>query len=104
MGSTNSNSHLLLTLPPEDLDLIAALVLHSGSIKDLAAEYGVSYPTIRQRLDRVIERLRAAKDGRKPDPFSELLATLVERGELAATTARTLRDTARKHYERDGDR
>lgn len=95
--STSSN-HPLLALTPEDLDLITALVLHSGSIKDLAAEYGVSYPTIRQRLDRVIERLREVKAGRKPDPFSELLASLVERGELSATSARTLRDTARQHY------
>jgi hypothetical protein len=83
-------------LPREDLDLILELVLKSGSIKDLASSYSVSYPTIRSRLDKVIERLQKLVDGRKPDPLSDLLATLIERGELSASTARTIRDMARK--------
>jgi hypothetical protein len=83
-------------LPSGDLDLIMELVLKSGSIKDLASSYGVSYPTIRSRLDRLIERLQKIVDGRKPDPLSDLLATLIERGELSASTARTIRDMARK--------
>ena len=86
----------LLTLPREDLDLIVELVLKSGSLKDLAAAYGVSYPTIRLRLDRVIARRAAAREGKKPDPLSELLATMVERGELSASGARAIRDMARK--------
>jgi len=93
--------HPLLTLPREDLNLIVELVLKSGSLKDLADTYGVSYPTIRNRLDRVIERLSAAVKGRAPDPISELLARLVERGELSASNARTIRDLARK-LARDG--
>src|SRR2546421_2142634 len=88
--------HPLLTLPREDLDLITELVLHSGSIKDLADAYGVSYPTIRLRLDRVIERLSAAVKGKAPDPVNELLARLVERGELSASGARAVRDAVRK--------
>ncbi len=88
--------HPLASLPREDLDLIVELVLRSGSIKDLAAAYGVSYPTIRIRLDKVIARLQAARDGKKPDPLSELLAAMVERGELNATSARAIRDVARK--------
>lgn len=90
-------SHPLAALPPEDLDLVMELVLKSGSLKDLATEYGVSYPTIRSRLDRVIERLAAVKAGGKPDPLSELLASMVERGELSASGARAIRETARKN-------
>lgn len=97
---SNSDAHIrdhpLLGLPREDLDLILELVLKSGSIKDLASSYRVSYPTIRSRLDKVIERLQKIVDGRKPDPLSDLLATLIERGELSASTARTIRDMARK--------
>jgi hypothetical protein len=88
--------HPLLTLPPEDLDLITELVLRSGSLKDLAESYGVSYPTIRLRLDRLIDRLKAALKGRSPDPMNELLARLVERGEMSASGARAVRDLARK--------
>jgi hypothetical protein len=88
--------HPLAALAREDLDLIVELVLKSGSLKDLATEYGVSYPTIRTRLDKVIERLAAAKKGQRPDPLSELLASMVERGELSASGARSIRDAARK--------
>lgn len=88
--------HPLGSLPREDLDLVAELVLRSGSLKDLAAAYGVSYPTIRGRLDRVIERLKASMAGQKPDPLTELLARLVERGEISPSTARTVREVARQ--------
>ena len=93
--SATPGHHPLLDLPREDLDLIGELVLHSGSLKDLATVYGVSYPTIRLRLDKVIERLRGVLEGRAPDPLAELLASLVERGELSVTGARAVRDLVR---------
>src|SRR4051812_44433311 len=92
--------HPLLALSRDDLDLITELVLRSGSLKDLADSYGVSYPTIRLRLDKVIERLAAVVNGKTTDPVSELLAKLVERGELSASNARAVRDLARKQSRR----
>jgi hypothetical protein len=92
-------NHPLARLPREDLDLIAEFVVRSGSLKDLAEVYGVSYPTIRQRLDAVINRLRDSMSGKAADPLSELLAGLVERGEMTPTTARMVRDVARKTME-----
>lgn len=88
-------------MPRDDLDLIAELVLRSGSLKDLADAYGVSYPTIRLRLDKVIERLSDIVKGKQPDPLSELLAKLVERGELSASNARAVRELSRKMARRD---
>src|SRR5262249_19886348 len=41
----------LAALEEEDWQFLRRFVLASGSLKDLAAEYGVSYPTIRARLD-----------------------------------------------------
>ena len=96
-NSTPLDTHPLRALPREDLDLIVELVLRSGSLKELASIYGVSYPTIRARLDRVIERLGAAVEGKKQDPLSTLLASLVERGEMSVSAARVVRDAARKH-------
>jgi hypothetical protein len=99
MALTNGKAqfdHPLAALPQEDLDLITELVLRSGSLKDLAVAYGVSYPTIRLRVDRVIERLSAAVKGKSIDPMNELLARLVERGEMSASGARAVRDLARK--------
>jgi hypothetical protein len=86
----------LLSLPAEDLDLIVQLVLASGSLKDLASTYGVSYPTIRARLDRTIARLKEVLAGRAPDPVIELVADLVERGELSSAGGRALRDLVRR--------
>jgi len=94
-ASDSAVEHPLAKLPREDLDMVCELVLQSGSLKDLAAVYGVSYPTIRARLDRVISRLRELLAGRRPDPLSDYLAQLVERGELAPGSARSIRDLAR---------
>ena len=83
-----------MALPREDLDLITELVLQSGSLKGLAKSVGVSYPTIRHRLDTLIKRLQAVLGGRKPDPLRELLAQLVERGELNTNTAKKIIQSA----------
>ncbi|MBM4107269.1 MAG: DUF2089 domain-containing protein [Phycisphaerae bacterium] len=88
-------SHPLARLPREDLDFIVEFVLVSGSLKELARAYRVSYPTIRSRLDRLIERVCDAAQGRKPDPISELLAALTERGEITPGAARAVRDLVR---------
>lgn len=95
-GAGASGDHPLLRLDREDLDMITNLVLCNSSLKDLAASYGVSYPTIRARFDRLIERLRAAVEERPRDPMAELLAKLVERGELTVGAARSIRDLSRK--------
>ena len=83
-------NHPLLSLDHEDLDLIMALVLEGSSLKGLASRMGVSYPTIRSRLDRVIDRLREALEGRQPDPLREMLADLVDRGQLNGNLARRI--------------
>jgi len=80
----------LASLSIEDLQLVTEFVLRSGSLKDLARHYGVSYPTIRTRLDGVIERLRAAVENKPRDPLADALAELVQRGELTARGARRL--------------
>ena len=51
-------------LEDEDLAFIKRFVLFSGSLKDLADAYNVSYPTLRLRLDRLIEKI---KDSRQPE-------------------------------------
>jgi hypothetical protein len=48
----------LSNLPIEHQRFIEMFVLASGSLKQIAEQTGVSYPTIRSRLDKVIEALR----------------------------------------------
>ncbi len=49
----------LSRLPVEHQRFIEMFVLASGSLKQIAEQTGVSYPTVRSRLDKVIEALRA---------------------------------------------
>ena len=88
--------HPLFSLTEEELDLVLQLVLTSGSFKDLARIYQVSYPTIRIRVDRLIQRVQQIVGGAPPDPMMQLLAELVERGEITVSAARSLRDLYRQ--------
>ncbi|GAB5402165.1 MAG: hypothetical protein Aurels2KO_03960 [Aureliella sp.] len=45
-------------LPTEHQRFIEMFVLASGSLKEIAKQTGVSYPTVRSRLDRIITELR----------------------------------------------
>ena len=49
---------LLSRLTPEEQEFVLHFLKASGSLKDLAKEYGLSYPTVRNRLDALIERVR----------------------------------------------
>jgi hypothetical protein len=52
---------LLASLDAGDQDFIAAFVEASGSLKEMASLLGVSYPTVRNRLDEIIGRLATAR-------------------------------------------
>jgi len=57
---------VLARLTPEDQTFLLSLVKYSGSLKDLAKAYGVSYPTVRNRLDALIERIKALEEKALP--------------------------------------
>jgi hypothetical protein len=48
----------LANLPTEHQRFIEIFVLAGGNLKQIAEQAGVSYPTVRSRLDKVIESLR----------------------------------------------
>ena len=48
----------LAALAPEDQEFILEFIKASGSLKDMAKFLGVSYPTVRNRLDEIIRKLR----------------------------------------------
>jgi hypothetical protein len=83
-------------LSEEDLQFIRRFVLSSGSLKDLAQQYGISYPTIRIRLDCLIEKIRLVDDPANKDPFRLLMRTLVVEGKIAPAVAK---EVIRKHEE-----
>jgi hypothetical protein len=48
----------LANLPIEHQRFIEIFVLAGGNLKQIAEQAGVSYPTVRSRLDKVIDSLR----------------------------------------------
>lgn len=48
----------LLQLFPEEQEFILQFVLYSGSLKEMAQKMGISYPTVRNRLDDLILKLK----------------------------------------------
>ena len=58
---------VLTCLGPGERSLILNLVKSSGNLKDLARLYGVSYPTVRNRLDALIEKIGEIEADNAPD-------------------------------------
>lgn len=50
----------LMRLTEEEQRFVADFVMCSGSLKEMAARMGVSYPSVRNRLDEIIGELRRA--------------------------------------------
>lgn len=96
--------HPLLALPDEDLEFVLRFVLASGSLKELAQVYGVSYPTIRGKLDRLIARLEQLRQGRPSNPVADYLANLIERGEIAPGAARAILDLHRQAVQQEKEK
>lgn len=74
----------------EDYAFLQRFLLSSGSLKDLARDYDISYPTVRLRLDRLIAKARIADEMRDADDFTLLIRSLVADGRLAADVGRAI--------------
>src|SRR2546428_706142 len=76
----------LATLTAEDQVFVAAFVRCHGSIKQMEQFFGVSYPTIKNRLNRIGKELPFAEiePNQQADSPGDLLDRL-ERGELSAS-------------------
>ena len=80
----------LAHLEDEDYQFIKRFLLASGSLKELAESYGVSYPTIRVRLDRLLERVKALDDDPPTDAFDAKVRSLVADDQLTTAMAKEL--------------
>ncbi len=61
----------LSRLGSEDQQFALAFILRSGSLKEMAKLYGVSYPTVRNRLDDLIARLSAIIESQEAEAAAE---------------------------------
>lgn len=85
-------------LEDEDAAFIKRFVLASGSLKEMAGQYGVSYPTVRLRLDRLIQKIRLSEEA-GTDPYVALVKRLAVEDKLDFDTAKLLISEYRKAKE-----
>ncbi|WP_447460012.1 DUF2089 family protein [Streptococcus phocae] len=78
-------------LSQEDFEFIRQFILNSGSLKNMATYYNISYPTIRSRLDKLIEKLSIVSEER--DNFIALIKRLALEGEMSYEVAKILINT-----------
>lgn len=76
-------------LEDEDLTFIKKFLLASGSLKEVASVYGVSYPTVRLRLDRLIQKIQLTESA-EADPYVSLVKRLAVDDKLDFDTAKIL--------------
>jgi hypothetical protein len=55
----------LASVSQEDQEFIIEFIKASGSLKEMADILKVSYPTVRNRLDEIIGKLKQSESGRK---------------------------------------
>lgn len=82
-------SSWLSELDAEDINFIKKFILASGSLKEVATIYDVSYPTVRLRLDRLIQKIELA-DKRNDDIFINLIKRMTIDEKIELDTAKTI--------------
>jgi hypothetical protein len=72
----------LYRLDPAEQQFIELFVVASGSLKQMAELLGVSYPTVRSRLDKLIEHLEEEK--RADESRKRKILDDIEAGRISA--------------------
>ena len=83
-------------LSDDDIGFIKRFVLSSGSLKEMASQYSVSYPTVRRRLDRVIAKISAIESTIDQTDFERVLTLFSADGRIDAHVRKTLLDAYHK--------
>ena len=79
----------ILALEMEDITFLKNFVLKSGSLKDIAKLYEVSYPTVRLRLDKLIQKIELS-DQKDEEPFSAFIKGLAVDSRIDLETAKII--------------
>lgn len=87
--STNNLPDWASNLEDEDWGFIKHFLLSSGSLKEVAAHYKVSYPTVRLRLDKLIQKIKL-NDDIASEPFISLIKKLAINDKIDIDTTKLL--------------
>ena len=87
-------------LEEEDVVFLKKFVLASGSLKEIASQYGVTYPTVRLRLDRLIQKIKM-EENQQEDPYILLIKRMAVNGKMEFETAKILIQEYRKKQQEE---
>lgn len=76
-------------LEEDELVFIKRFILASGSLKEMADIYKVTYPTVRARLNHVIDKIRLSEENRGDD-YEKLIKRLAVEGKIDFEAATVL--------------
>ncbi len=79
----------MTNLEEEDVAFVKKFVLASGSLKEIAQQYGVTYPTVRLRLDKLIQKIKVNEEAAK-EPYVALVKRMAIAGKVDFDTAKVL--------------
>jgi hypothetical protein len=104
MAARQGDMRWLDVLGEEDVNFVKRFVLASGSLKEIAGVYGVSYPTVRLRLDRIIAKIQVAEEQRPLGEFERVLRLQHAEGKIDLATLKVLLAVHRQELEAGHDR
>ncbi|MCY9514859.1 DUF2089 family protein [Paenibacillus apiarius] len=88
----------ILALDKESLEFIRKFIINSGSLKNMAQVYDVSYPTVRAKLDRLIKKIELHSKEDEVE-FVNMIKNLVIDERISLEVAKIIIDKYKK--ERD---
>lgn len=91
-GKTMDEKNLpqwILALDQEDLNFIKNFIITSGSLKEISKLYEVSYPTVRLRLDKLIQNINL-NDKQEQQPFCTFIKGLAIDSKIDLETAKMI--------------
>ena len=86
-------------LDEEDMAFMKRFMLASGSLKEVSRQYGVSDPTVRLRLDRLIQKIRLGEETEQ-EPYIALIKRLAVDDKLDVDAAKILINEYKKLKEK----
>lgn len=79
----------MMNLEDEDVTFIKNFIMASGSLKEIASQYKVTYPTVRLRLDKIIQKIQLGEDTAN-EPYIALIKRLAINEKVDFDTAKLL--------------
>ncbi|MEA4987416.1 MAG: DUF2089 family protein [Anaerovorax sp.] len=90
----------MINLDNEDVSFIKKFILASGSLKEIANQYGVTYPTVRLRLDKLIQKIQISEDSAN-EPYIALIKRLAVNDKVDFEAAKILINEYKKMKKED---